>query len=148
MAVKLTRSKSLSIKALTVRQPWAELILRGRKPYELRSWKTNYPGLLLIHSAMRMDTNHAKQMGLEPHKLTTGSFVGFVILSDVRPYSRNDAKLLRMKRAGGGWHPNLYSWVIRKPRRISPIKAKGQLGLFKVPRAVQRQIGKLLSAGR
>ena len=28
-----------SARALTIRQPWAELIVRGRKPYEIRSWR-------------------------------------------------------------------------------------------------------------
>ena len=34
------------MKALSIRQPWAELILQGRKTIELRTWKTCYRGLL------------------------------------------------------------------------------------------------------
>ena len=129
-AVVTVNLKNPAVKALTIRQPWAELILRGRKPYELRSWKTNYRGPLVIHSAMKVDSDDARQLGLNPEMLTTGCFVGIAVLSDVRPYTGKDAKLLSSKR-------------VTKPRRISPIVAKGQLGLFKVPIAVQRRIGRL-----
>jgi len=56
------------------------------------------------------------------------------------------AKFLPQFCETGFRYPNLFSWVLTKPRRISPpIKAKGQLGLFGVSLAVER-IGKLLSA--
>jgi hypothetical protein len=145
---KSRKTKNPSIKALTIRQPWAELILRGRKPYELRSWRTNHRGPLVIHAAMRVDSEDTKRLGLNPEKLITGSFVGVAVLSDVRRYTSEDARLLRGKRAGGRWYPHLFSWVLKKPRRISPIKAKGQLGLFNVPRPVERRINALYSTGR
>ena len=34
------------MKALSIRQPWAELIMQGRKTLELRTWRTNYRGAL------------------------------------------------------------------------------------------------------
>ena len=85
---------------------------------------------------------------LNPEKLITGAFVGVAILSNVRPFSREDARLLSSRHAGGNWYSNLFSWVLKKPRRISPVKAKGQLGLFKVPKAVEQRIGRLLSRTR
>ena len=72
-----------SMKALTMRQPRAELILRGRKPFELRTWRIKYRGLLVIHAAAKMDTWDSQHFGLNPKKLTTSAFVGFAILSDV-----------------------------------------------------------------
>ena len=145
---KSSRAKKTLIKALTIRQPWAELILRGRKPYELRSWGTNYRGPLAIHAAMRVDSDDARQLGLSHEKLVTSSFVGVAVLSDVRPYAREDARLLKKRRAGFGWFPHNFSWVLKKPRRIKPVKAKGQLSLFKVPKAVERQIRRLISRTR
>lgn len=137
--------EKVPIRALTIRQPWAELILRRRKPFELRTWKTKHKGLLAIHAGSRVDAADARKLGLNPEKLITGAFVGVVELAEVRPYTREDARLLKKRRAGFGWFPKHFSWVLKKPRRISPVKAKGQLGLFKVPKAVERKIGKLLS---
>jgi hypothetical protein len=145
---KSPKSKNAPIKALTVRQPWAELILRGRKRFELRTWRTKYRGPLVVHAAHKVDAVQARQLGLNPEKLITSAFVGCAILSDVRPYTREDARLLRKRRAGFGWSPHLFSWVLKKPRRISPVKAKGQLSLFKVPKALERRISKLRFVGR
>jgi hypothetical protein len=133
------------IKALTIRQPWAELILRGSKPYELRTWKTKYRGPLVIHASGKIDAEDARHFGLNPEKLVTSAFVGFAILKDVRPYTRKDARLLKKRRAGYGWFPHNLSWVLKKPQHISPIEAKGQLGLFRVPKAVERRIRRQIS---
>jgi len=100
----------------------------------------------VIHAAMKIDAEDARQLGLNPEKLITSAFVGVAILSDVRPYTRKDANLLKKRRAGFGWFPDNFSWVLKKPRRISPVKAKGQLSLFKVPKAVERRIRRVMSA--
>lgn len=42
------------MKALTIRQPWASLILHDKKHYETRSWPTKYRGPLMIHAAKAM----------------------------------------------------------------------------------------------
>jgi ASCH domain len=106
------------IRALTIRQPFPELILRRRKPYEIRSWTTNYRGPLLIHSAAKIKGDCAKESGLKPETLMTSAFVGVVVLSDVRPYTRADSKLLNQRRAIGGWSPGLFSWVLKEPIRL------------------------------
>ncbi len=129
------------IRALTIRQPFPELILRRRKPYEIRSWRTNYRGPLLIHSAAKIKTDCARESGLKPETLMTSAFVGVAVLSDVRPYTRADSKLLNQKRAIGGWSPGQFSWVLKKPLRFArPIKANGKLGLFTVPPSVARLV--------
>lgn len=145
--ISLAREKS-PIRALTIRQPWAELILRGRKPFEVRSWPTKYRGPLAIHAGSKVDAADARQLGLNPEKLTTGSFVGFAELVDVRPHTREDARLLKRRRAGLRWVSKHVSWVLKRPQRISPVKANGQLGLFKIPKKVERQITTLLSGRR
>jgi len=136
---KSGRADGRTIRALTIRQPFPELILRRRKPYEIRSWKTNYRGPLLIHSAAKVKTDCAEEAGLNAGTLTTSAFVGIAVLSDVRPFTRADSKLLNQRRAIGGWSPGLFSWVLKKPIRFAhPIKANGKLGLFKVSPSVAR----------
>lgn len=143
-ANKSVMGEQSNIKALTIRQPWAELILRGRKPFELRTWRTKYRGPLVIHAAAKVDAWDARNFGLDPEKLTTSAFVGFATLSDVRPYTKADARVLKKRRAGYGWFPHNLSWVLKEPRRISPVKAKGQLGLFDVPKSVERRVRRFL----
>lgn len=39
------------MKALTVKQPWASLIVNGIKDIENRTWKTNFRGRIYIHAS-------------------------------------------------------------------------------------------------
>ena len=52
------------MKALTVRQPHAQLILLGEKTLELRSWRTHYRGPLLICAGARPDYELAYPVGV------------------------------------------------------------------------------------
>jgi hypothetical protein len=40
------------MKAITVKQPWASLIVEGLKDIENRTWRTNFRGRVLIHAGM------------------------------------------------------------------------------------------------
>lgn len=42
-------------KVLSIKQPWASLIIEGFKPIENRTWKTNHRGKLLIHASATYD---------------------------------------------------------------------------------------------
>ena len=45
------------MKAITVKNPWANLICKGIKDIENRTWKTKYRGKILIHAAKSIDKN-------------------------------------------------------------------------------------------
>lgn len=148
MGRKSSTNQVASLRALTIRQPWTELILRGRKPFEVRSWATKYRGPLVIQAAAYVHRDFAVELGMNPDRLVAGAYLGVAVLRDVRPFTRADSKFLLKRRADiGGWEPGFFSWVLAKPRRLSkPIKAKGKLGLAKVPPRVARAIRKLLQA--
>ena len=42
------------MKALTIKEPWASLIINGYKKYKFRSWKTHYRGKILIHTSQKI----------------------------------------------------------------------------------------------
>ena len=46
------------MKAITLKEPWASLVVNGYKTYEFRSWKTSYRGKILIHAAKSCDKNN------------------------------------------------------------------------------------------
>ncbi len=39
------------MKTLSIKQPFAELVVSGRKSIEIRSWATNYRGEFLVHAS-------------------------------------------------------------------------------------------------
>ena len=43
------------IRALSLQQPWADVVLRHGKMVENRKWKTNYRGIFLIHASKTYD---------------------------------------------------------------------------------------------
>lgn len=67
----------MKIKALTIQQPYAELIAQGQKMVENRTWSTPYRGPLLIHAGKGMDylTWTTGPRGIEPETgLRAGEF--------------------------------------------------------------------------
>jgi hypothetical protein len=70
------------MKTITIKQPYASLIINGYKEYEFRSWKTKYRGDLLIHAGKKIDKemlNKVKHLNLE---YPTGCIIGMVRLDD------------------------------------------------------------------
>jgi activating signal cointegrator 1 len=54
------------MKAITLTQPWAELVSLGVKEIETRSWKTRYRGPLAIHAAMKFPGEAKNLLFKEP----------------------------------------------------------------------------------
>ena len=77
------QSVSLSIPALSVRQPWAELILLGRKTIEVRSWTTAYRGMIWLHVGKVSDPELERMFGLS--NLFHGGFVGTATIASILP---------------------------------------------------------------
>ena len=119
------------MKTLTVRQPWASLIMSGDKTLENRNWSTPYRGRLAIHSALalapfveRAQVNTMAELGLcPPVDLATaprGVVLGTVQLVDIKigldSIWTNDST---------------YQWILQDPQLFaSPIPAPGRLGLW------------------
>jgi len=115
------------VKALSVRQPWAELIAQGRKTLELRSWRTDYRGPLLICSGAAW---HPEGAALHGRIGDRGVAVCVVDLVDVRQFvPRRDALAACVVRPDAR---SEYAWVLEKPRRTPPAPVKGRLMLFDV----------------
>lgn len=50
------------MKAITIKQPWASLIVSGLKDIENRTWKTNFRGRVLIHAGKSVSKNGWREM--------------------------------------------------------------------------------------
>ena len=116
--------------ALSVRQPWASLLVMGLKTIEIRSWKTAYRGPLLIHASSKVDTEALKRFRVE--NIQVGALIGSVELTDVELFTElaweesADAHLQL-----GPLPPGHYAWHMIRPEKFSrPVKCKGNRGLF------------------
>ncbi|MCA9077940.1 MAG: ASCH domain-containing protein [Planctomycetaceae bacterium] len=75
---------------LGIRQPWAELILRGIKTIEVRSQPTNVRGPIYLYVGKKFADIPAagrivERHELDPDALPMGSIVGTVDIVDCRP---------------------------------------------------------------
>ena len=122
------------MKCLSISQPFADLIVSGKKTIELRKWNTNFRGEFLIHAPIKIKIEDCNRLKITK-KLVTGAIIGKADLYDVKKYNstkevKNDQKF---HFASKNFQDKTFGFKIRnvKPLRI-PIPWKGQLGLFNV----------------
>lgn len=72
------------MKAITIKEPYASLIINGHKKYEFRTWKTNYRGKILIHAGLTFDEKNRerfKELNLDYSK---GEIIGEAEIIDCK----------------------------------------------------------------
>jgi hypothetical protein len=115
------------MKALTICNPYPEMILLGEKPMENRTWPTSYRGPLLIHAGLSrawLDDYDERK-----YNLTFGALVGQCTLVDCVRLSNLPAHLVGHLHANGP-----YCWLLEDIERFStPIPWKGAQGLWDCP---------------
>src|SRR4051812_25832874 len=76
--------------ALSVKQPWAALIMHGLKSIEIRSWPTARRGRIYIHAARVSDDRvHGWELvkgAIGETAQLTGGLLGTVEITDCLPY--------------------------------------------------------------
>jgi len=129
------------VKAISIRQPWAWLILNAGKDIENRSWPTNYRGRVLIHAGQTMTKADFEACclflngisdELQPEKLPMlrakmnipffkymlGGIVGEVEI--VGCVTQSDSP----------WFCGEYGFVLRNAKPLDFVACKGALGFF------------------
>lgn len=116
------------MKVLSLKQPFAELILQGRKKIELRKWNTSFRGEFLIHASKNSDKKAMKKFSFSD--LPCGFIVGKAKLTDVKKYSNEEEhqKDKELHLASSSW--GNYGFILENPQRIKKIPAKGKLGFW------------------
>lgn len=104
-----------TIKALSIKQPWANLLASGKKTIETRLWPTEYRGPLLIVSS--------KAPKIHP----AGYALAIAELVDCRLMTKSDESA-----ACCAHYPGAYSWVMDHIRKIAIFAVRGKLGLYDV----------------
>lgn len=129
---EVRNEKAPSMKALTVCQPYAELIALGDKPIENRTWPTRFRGYLAIHAGKSRQWMEAGDEVAYP-----GMAFGAVVcvarviacLHIDADWPERIAHLKQHEHANGPW-----CWVFaRHVIRCEPIPVKGAQGLWDLP---------------
>jgi hypothetical protein len=107
------------MKILSIKQPWASLIVSGAKDVENRTWPTRYRGSVLVHASQRADEMSSedieRRFGVRmPSELPLGGIVGLTEIVDcVRSHNSR-------------WYaPAHYAFVLANSRSLPFVKWKG-----------------------
>jgi len=110
--------------ALSVRQPWANLIAQGKKTIETRTWSTDYRGELLIVSSRK------------PNIAPAGCAVALVELIDCRVMFESDEEAACCE-----IYPGAIAWCLENIHPVKPVAVRGRLGLYEVDVEVELVCG-------
>ena len=119
------------MKSLSLKQPFAELILQGKKTIELRKWNTNFRGEFLIHASKTPDKDSMDKFNFKDDELPLGAIVGKAELINVKKYSsETEFKADKDKHlADISW--GKYGFILKNSVRFNkPIAAKGKLNFW------------------
>jgi hypothetical protein len=130
------------MKALTICQPYAALIVRGEKRVENREWPTSYRGPLAIHAGKSrewLDPDDEVAFRGVGDPLVYGAIVGIARLVDVVHIERIERGdydsfypwLREHPHTNGTW-----CWVLEAVRRFPAVAWRGSQGLWDLPDAI------------
>lgn len=126
-----------SMNSLSVRQPFASLIISGVKWFEVRSKPTKIRGRVLICSSAKpfsgtmIHPQSRKIVGVQQYlsgtQLLFGHAIGLIDIVGCRAMKRSDVdgSLLEFKE-------NHFVWELKNPVSIEPFPVNGNLGFFKI----------------
>jgi hypothetical protein len=128
------------MKAITLIQPWATLIILGEKKIETRSWSTNLRGEIAIHAGKKIDKSvfekpyyreAFKKYGITVDNIITSSLIGRCKIVDVKKTEDLIDVISEQERVFGNYDSNRYGWILDDFEAIEPIRnVKGMLGLW------------------
>ena len=140
------------MKALTLYDPWATLVVLGKKQYESRSWGTKYRGPLAIHVSTAIRRWMEELYDQEPfrsalvgHRFSeSGCIIGTVELLGCFKIGVlvNSVDFLTAKeRAFGDYTPERWAWSLGSWKRLAnPIPCRGRQRLWNVPEGVEEEL--------
>ncbi|PIN80553.1 ACP synthase [Candidatus Woesearchaeota archaeon CG10_big_fil_rev_8_21_14_0_10_30_7] len=122
------------MKALSLKQPFAELIVSGKKTIELRNWNTKFRGEFIIHASKTLYNSSMEKNNFKT--LPTGCIVGKATLVDVKHYiNKEDFEKDRDKhKASSDWwnEKGVYGFILENAQRLPEKPLKGQLNFFEI----------------
>lgn len=126
-------------RALSIRQPWAFLIVNRWKPIENRSRRTHYRGPVAIHASLTGEDDVWLDLVAGRHPVT-GDKLSFSIDTGhkLRPAGSEYGGIVGVadivdcvEESNGDWFVGPYGYVLANQRRVPFIPCKGALGFFK-----------------
>jgi predicted transcriptional regulator len=124
----MDRSVNIDMKALSLKQPFAELVVSGKKTIELRKWNTKFRGEFLVHASKSVDKTAMARFGFTD--LPIGAIVGKAVLLDVKKYTDEFSHLSDKDKHLASFEWGTYGFILENAERMPNISCKGSLGFW------------------
>lgn len=123
------------MKCLSLKQPFADMVVDGKKIIELRTWNTKFRGRFLIHASGNVDAEACDMFSIKRDLLVRHAVIGEAVLYEVKKYN-SDSEFLSDKEkhlAFGSYLGSRYGFLLKDAVRFDkPIYMPGRLGFFNV----------------
>jgi hypothetical protein len=122
-------------KCLSLKQPFADLLVSGMKTIEVRKWKTKFRGQFLVHASKNIDEKACKRLKIDQAKLVTGAVVGKASLYDVISYGSKNSFLKDKNKhfASSTYDKPKFGFMVYQAERFdTSVPIRGKLGFFNV----------------
>jgi len=109
-------------RGLTIKQPHAQRFSQGLKRYEVRGRKTNYRGLILIHSSKEYEKGFNMDRTLAGVEYPTGKILAVAELTDcIKITEALINEQPEDELFGGYWQPGRWAWKLENIRPVYPL---------------------------
>jgi hypothetical protein len=134
--------------ALSIKQPWAAMIVHGLKTVEVRSWVTGRRGPILIHASKSPEANPAAWAWITTPALMqaaglVGGIIGTAEIAECRSYTtaaEYEQDAARHRTPPGHFRPpRLYGFVLAHARPLPFLPWVGNTNFFSVTMALPPQ---------
>ncbi len=121
---------------LSIRQPWAWLIVQGLKPVENRDWPTKVRGKFLVHASKGMTKSEYEDCLDLCHAISrTHPFPAGTVLPAMKDLQRGGIVGISeitdcVSGMDSPWFFGRYGFVLGRSRELPFMEMKGRLGFF------------------
>ncbi len=142
----------ITMKSLSIKQPWAFLIANGAKPLENRTWNTKFRGQFLIHASQNFDKKGLlwvqENFGLltdatGKDNFYCGGIIGRTNIVDCVSFHQS------------AWYAGDYAFVLENSEALPDIRGyepfvpcTGKLNFFDVPKEIEFEVDNLFNEHR
>lgn len=134
-------------KAISIKQPWADLIIENIKDIEIRTWNTKHRGLIAIHTGSKFDNDGLKYLQQKKYyknktekDFLKGYIIGYAYLYDTIEF--RDKKHFKQYQDRHHNNPDWFTgsekgFILIDITKTFPMKQKGKLNIYKLDSALE-----------
>jgi ASCH domain-containing protein len=111
------------MKCLSLKQPYADLLVSGKKTIETRTWNTKFRGQFLVHASKTINEKACKRLKMDRTRLVTGAIIGKANLYGVKFYKSKSSFVKDKNKhfAGTNYSKPKNGFLVNQAKNLMPL---------------------------